>query len=108
MKKILIALLAITVFSCSSTETETSTENTETKIVANFLNDIASLEDNNVKGQNPIATFIAEAKQSAHKSAKLTKDNMKDLLQAAKDYSHCVITTGEHTIVKVKDLENCQ
>tara|TARA_B100000809_G_C15113108_1_gene521357 strand:+ start:440 stop:901 length:462 start_codon:yes stop_codon:yes gene_type:complete len=107
MKKLLIVLMAVTVFSCSSDET-TTTENTETSIVTNFLNDIASLEANNTKGQNPIADFIELAKQSADKSASLTKDNLKDLLIEAKDYKHCIVTTGDHTIVKVTDLENCK
>ena len=107
MKKVLIALMAITVFSCSSNETETTTT-TENVIVTSFLNDISSLEDNTAKGVNPIADFIAEAKQTADKSDHLTKDNINDLLVEAKDYSHCVITTGDHTIVKVTDLADCK
>jgi len=107
MKKILIALLAITVFSCSSNETET-TATTENVIVSGFLNNITALEANPKKGKNPIAYFIAEAKQTADKSERLTKNNIKDLLAEAKDYKHCVITTGDHTIVKITDLENCK
>ena len=107
MKKILIVLTAITVISCSSNETETTT-NVENGFIANFLNDISSLEDNIAKGKNPIADFIAEAKQTADKSDNLTKDNINELLAEAKNYSHCVITTGDHTIVKITDLENCK
>lgn len=97
--------MTIAVFSCSSNETETTTENA---IVTSFLTDISSLEDNNAKGANPIADFIAEAKQTADKSGNLTKDNINELLVSAKDYKYCVITTGDHTIVKITDLEDCK
>lgn len=99
--------MAITVFSCSSNETETATT-TENVIVVNFLNDISTLEDNATEGKNPIVTFIAEAKQTADKSDNLTKANINDLLAEAKAYKHCVITTGDHTIVKITDLSDCK
>lgn len=107
MKKLLIVLIAVTVFSCSSDETP-NTENAESAIVSSFLNDISSLEDHTTEGKNPIVDFIAEAKQTADKSDNLTKANINELLIEAKDYSHCVITTGDHTIVKITDFSDCK
>jgi hypothetical protein len=107
MKQIIIVLMAIAGFSCSSNDTGTST-NAENVIVARFLTDISSLVDNSEKGKNPIPTFIEEAKQTSDNWHLLTKENINDLLVKAKKYSHCVITTGDHTIVKITALENCQ
>ena len=101
MKQILITLLTLIIVSCSSPEKDNST-------VTNFLEDISSLEDNVAKGENPIVNFIETAKYSAEVSTKLTKENINDLLIEAKQYNHCVITTGDHTIAIITDLDDCK
>ena len=104
MKKLLIALITISIIGCNTNETN----NEGNTIVSNFLDNISSLEKNIKKGENPIVSFIDAAKQSADKSTNLTKENINDLLVEAKEYSYCVITTGDHTIVKITDIEDCK
>ncbi|AUP79311.1 hypothetical protein [Flavivirga eckloniae] len=103
----------------AETKTETKTEaKTETKIetksnvnsnsniVSEFLADIKTLED--VKGQNPISSFQKLAEEKASKVLTVSKDNIKEVLASAKEYSNCVITTGDHTIVKISDITDCK
>ncbi len=138
MKKILIILLLTTIFACNSgnkTKSETQKDNvsniktetknepkkdyissikTETKtnidsnsdIISKFLADISILKE--VEDKNPIVLFQKLAKDKASKVLTVSKDNMKDILSSAKKYSNCVITTGDHTIVKIIDINNCK
>ena len=34
--------------------------------------------------------------------------NIKEVLIKSRDYANCVITTGNHTIVKIESMDNCQ
>ncbi len=105
MKKIAsLLIIAFSIYSCSSDNTATS----ESSLVTNFLEDISSLEDNVAKGKNPIADFITEASNSADKTIEFSKENLSDVLEEAKAYKHQVITTGDHTIIKITDLDDCK
>jgi hypothetical protein len=104
MKKILF-FLAISFLICCSSEQSNKTND---PIVSSFLKETASLEDFTENKENPITRFIEEAKQSAAITEKIDKQNIKALLLQAKDYQHCVITTGNHTIVKIISLEDCK
>lgn len=88
------------VVACAPKPTET-----ETALVKNFLNDVSSLE---VEKKNPIESFINGAESEATKIVTFTKNNAEDALKEAANYKHQVITVGNHTIVKINDLENCK
>ncbi|TYA66011.1 hypothetical protein [Seonamhaeicola marinus] len=88
-------------------KTETQTSNKlNTGLIKDFLEDTKTLE--NLDVQNPISAFMTLAETKASKSLALTKDNIKDILVTAKDFKYCVITTGDHTIVKITDVTNCK
>lgn len=130
MKKILTITLLTVIFACNSgnkTKNETKKDNTssaktETKIktktktntktnsnsgiISEFLADTRTLE--NVKDNNPITLFQKLAEDKASKVLIVSKDNIKDILSLAKEYRACVITTGDHTIVKIIDINNCK
>ena len=108
MKKLLFFAAIATLVSCTSVNEGGNNEgsNTESKIVENFLSDIESLED--IEGKNPIALFTAEAGGKADKVMNLDKDNVKDVLATAKTYKNTVIVIGDHTIVKLGDIDNCK
>ena len=97
--------LAITfLISCSNEQSNKTID----PIVSSFLEETATLKDFTVNKENPITRFIAEAKHSAAISEKIDKQNINALLLKAKEYKHCVITTGNHTIVKIMNLEDCK
>lgn len=78
----------------------------QSNIVSNFLSDVTSLES--VEGNKSIAMFQEVAKKLAPKVIPISKDNIEDFLKEAKNYKHCVIITGNHTIVKIKDINKCK
>ncbi len=103
MKKQLFILTSVILFSCFFL---TSTAAPLDGIVTDFLQKTSSIEEASV-GQ-PIVAFTKEAETKAAKKIALTKDNAESVWAEAKNYKHCVIVTGNHTIVKVTDLEDCR
>ena len=94
------------IFSCSSDVNTNSVTNTETAIVTEFLQDITTLKE--VNSKTPIADFQEAAKTSASKILELDKNNIETVLTEAKTYKNCVIITGNHTIVKILDFDDCK
>ncbi|PCI93634.1 MAG: hypothetical protein COB15_16020 [Flavobacteriales bacterium] len=106
MKKIITITLTLLIFSCSSDVNTNSDNNTETAIVTEFLQDITTLKE--VNSKSPIADFQEAAKTSASKILELDKNNIETVLTEAKTYKNCVIITGNHTIVKILDFDDCK
>ncbi len=123
MKNILFIALVTVVFACNSekktnnetqenhipkakTEAKTNVNSNSVGMVSNFLLDVKALET--IKGENPIALFQKLAADKASKVLTVSKDNIESILSLAKTYKNCVITTGDHTIVKIVDINNCK
>ena len=106
MKKIVIITFALLVFSCSSDVNTNSATNEGTAIVSEFLQDIASLVD--VTSKTPIADFEEAAKATANKILELDKHNVESVFSEAKTYKNCVIITGNHTIIKIVNFDDCK
>lgn len=102
MKKILLIGICAFLFSCTSN----SGQHVDSDIVPSFLEDVKSLNDY-VKG-NPILVFQEVASMQAEKTLDISKDNIASVLEQLKSYKHCVITTGDHTIVKFSSLDDCK
>jgi len=129
MKKSIIILSLLAMFGCKpeketrennspSTKTEIKKEKKAVKnktkanyntssnnLVSKFLTDITTLE--NSEERNPIATFKELAENEASKVYTVSKNNIGEILTTAQQYKHCVITTKDHTIVKITDLKKC-
>lgn len=84
---------------------ETASETVNASIVHNFLTDVSSLEKTGMA--NPITAFQQVAETQADKVITLTKENIQEVLDLASSYKNCVITTDDHTIIKITDLNNC-
>lgn len=104
MKNFTLIALLILAMACSSGQKEKALA--QSNIVSNFLSDVTSLEK--VEGGKPIVQFQELAKKIASEEVSLNKENVADFLKEAKKHKHCVIVTGNHTIVKIKDLNNCK
>lgn len=102
MKILKLFIILILISSCSKATKEQQNSTPETDI----LNDIKLLK--NKEHKTPIITFKDFATSSAEKSIKLTKKNISASLTKAKEYKHCIIIVGIHTIVKISDLNNCK
>lgn len=107
MKQLSIVLLFFLAVACSNSETtKTDEKTTESTIVTDFIDNISSLEA--IEKGNPIVLFQKQANDKANKIIKFSKDNIQDLLETAKAYKSLIITTGDHTIVKITDLNDCK
>jgi hypothetical protein len=98
MKKITFVIGLLLLIGCSSKPEDT--------IVSHFLEDVKTLEKTTFA--NPIITFKEAASKEADKTIEFNRKNIKEMLTLAKEYKHCVITTANHTIVKVIDLDDCK
>jgi hypothetical protein len=75
-------------------------------IVSKFLSDVKSLESDT--NTNPIVAFKDLAEEIAEDKIVVSKKNIKKVLIKSKEYSNCIIVTGNHTIVKIISFDNCQ
>ena len=105
MKNVFIIMLLFLFAGCSR-KISSKKNITKNNIVTEFLNDISSLETDT--NSNPIITFKKLADKIADDKISFTKKNIKEVLIKSRDYSNCVIITANHTIVKIKSLDNCQ
>lgn len=101
MKK-MIFLCALVVALAGSTFAQESRNATLQAFTADFMN----YNDQQLDNASPIASFNKMAEAQAKKTIVLTKENIAAALTEAKDYDHCVITVGIHTLVRVTDPAN--
>jgi len=90
----------------SKTDLNTVGDRDENNVVTKFLSDVKSLESDT--NNNPIIAFKELAEKIAKDKMIVSKKNIKKVLIKSKEYSNCVIVTGNHTIVKIISFENCQ
>ena len=100
MKKSLVLLFILIGFSLSA-------QNTKVEVLKEFLSGTVNLNEDAIDLGQPIITINEKAEQQADKTIELTKENIKETLELAKDYKTCIITVGVHTIVKITDFDDC-
>lgn len=105
MKAILPALTALTILliSCEGRPKSTAQDN---ELLSTFIENPGNLKDVEVK--SPIEKIKTAAEESAVKVVALTKDNVEEVLEEAKEHSHVLISTGDHTLVLIDDMEDCK
>ena len=106
-KILMFFFTSLIIIGCNSkTYPETELFTNKKNIVSEFLRDINSLKsDTNI---NPIAAFKEMAKDLATEIIVVSKDNIESILIKSRDYSNCVVVTANHTIVKIKSVDDCQ
>lgn len=90
----------------SKTDLNPDGEKKQDNIVSKFLRDVKSIESDT--NTNPIVAFKELAEEITEDKIILTKKNIKKVLIKSKEFSNCVIITGNHTIVKIISFDNCQ
>lgn len=103
MKNTFLMLLVTLCVACNNSNK--TIEDSEQNIVTNFLKDVTSFENTEIK--NPIAKFKEIAKNEAMMILSLDKSNVDNIITEAKQFKYCVITTGNHTIIKITDRNDC-
>lgn len=105
MKKLFLPLILLSIISCNSDQSTESGNITNT-VVTDFLAQVESFEA--IDDKVPVTYFETMAHEAADDIMDLSKDNVQEVLEAAKNYSHCVIIVEDHTIVKIENVENCK
>ncbi len=72
-----------------------------------FLADVISFENVTLDANRPISKIRQLASMQADTVIILTKENAAESLKTARNYQHCLIFTGSHTIVRVSDWDKC-
>lgn len=106
MKKIILSLIIISLFACGSDENSTKENDSNNTVVADFLKQVESFEA--IEEKVPVTYFEELANEAADDIMSFSKDNINDVLEAAKNYSKCVIVVENHTIVRVDDVDDCK
>ncbi|MFA9391613.1 MAG: hypothetical protein ACERKD_17520 [Prolixibacteraceae bacterium] len=101
MKKI-IQLLIILLFIASSSSAQS--KSSELKL---FFENIMVLQEDQVNGVQPLVQLASILDDAAAKKIILTKENVQEALQEASKYKHTVLLVGNHSLVKIIDLNDC-
>ena len=103
----LLSFASILIIGCNSkTDVNPEEDQVQDNTVSKFLIDVKSLESDT--NTNPIVAFKDLALEIAEDKMVVSKKNIKKVLIKSKEYSNCVIVTGNHTIVKILSFDNCQ
>ena len=103
----LLYFASILIIGCNSkTDVNPEEDQFQHNTVSKFLIDVKSLESDT--NTNPIVAFKDLAEEIAEDKIVVSKKNIKKVLIMSKEYSNCVIVTGNHTIVKILSFDNCQ
>ncbi|TKG95981.1 hypothetical protein EYV94_06740 [Puteibacter caeruleilacunae] len=103
MKQFVILSLLLICSICLPAKAQES----QTKQLKDFLKGVVSTEGEQINENLPVYSFNMWASKKAEHTMKLSVDNVKSVLEKAKNYKHVVITVGIHTIVKIVNLEDC-
>ena len=104
--KISILFFASSVIVGCDSKIKLEGDGNENNVVSKFLSDVKSLESD--PNTNSIVSFKELAEEIAVDKMVVSKKNIKKVLIKSKEYSNCVIVTGNHTIVKIISFDNCQ
>lgn len=104
MKKLTLLLSLLLLVACGKTASD---KNKDTNPKDAILKDLSILEDKELFGNSPIKNLVAYSVESAEEMISIDKNNMDDMLKKAKNYQHCIIVVGTHTVVKVISFDDC-
>lgn len=104
MKKLTILLSLLLFVACGKTASE---KTTDTNPKDTILTDISVLEDEELFGKSPIKNLVAYSMETADEMIGVDKNNIGDMLKKAKNYKHCFIIVGTHTVAKVISFDDC-
>lgn len=77
---------------------------TNAETLQTFLSDVIAFDEVTLDANRPMAKIRQLAMEQADTLFILTANNAEEAFTTAKNYTHCVIFTGSHTIVRVTDF----
>lgn len=104
MRNYFFLLLLLLIFSF----TLSCSQNKKPEKLKGIVDDIIQIDPDNLSGSEPISQLAKVAAEKADKTISLNKSNMAQSLDEARKYNKVLIIVGTHTLVKIKDLDDCQ
>jgi len=77
------------------------------EIIQKFLDGIIELDESINTHPQPVAAISDLAIKQATKIIEITKDEISSALKEARNFKNSIMITGNHTIVKITNHENC-
>lgn len=100
MKQILITLFLVTALSAHG--------QSKVERISEFLDGIISFEEASFNEHNPILTVNSLAAEQASEVEQLTESNIGEIIEKGRQFSHCLITVDQHTVVLITDWDDCK
>lgn len=103
MKKnstILLLLLFFVCIACS--------QNKKPEKIKRAVDEVIEINSEELSGSQPISQLAKAAAEKADKTISINKSNISQSLDEARKYNKVLIIVGNHTLVKIKDFDDCQ
>jgi hypothetical protein len=98
----ILMLLSILCFSLSCSQ------NKKPEKLKGVVKDVIQIDPDELSGSEPISQLAKVAAEKADKTISLNKSNMAESLDEARNYNKVLIIVGTHTLIKIKDFDDCQ
>jgi hypothetical protein len=98
----ILMFLAILCFTLSCSQ------NKKPEKLKGIVDDVIQIDPDKLSGSEPISQLAKVAAEKADKIISLNKTNMAESLNEARKYSKVLIIVGTHTLIKIKDFDDCQ
>jgi hypothetical protein len=100
-----LSLLFLLAFLCI---TQSCSQNKKPEKLKGIVDDVIQIDPDKLSGSEPISQLAKVAAEKADKIISLNKTNMAESLDEARKYSKVLIIVGTHTLIKIKDFDDCQ
>jgi hypothetical protein len=95
-----LLLLFVVCISCS--------QNNKPDKLKGFVEDSMQIDPEELSGSEPISQLAKVAAEKADKTISITKTNISQSLDEARNYRKVLIIIGSHTLIKIKSFDDCQ
>jgi hypothetical protein len=73
-----------------------------------IVDDVIQIDPDKLSGSEPISQLAKVVADKAYKTISLNKSNMSESLDEARNYNKVLIIVGTHTLIKIKNFDDCQ
>ena len=101
---VVVFLISLFILGSCSSDSSKQAKSEEIQAVLENIDAVKDFEN----GSKVISNFQEKANAQADEVTNLRKTNISAFFEKAKYYEYCIVTVGEHTILKVSDFEDCQ
>jgi hypothetical protein len=83
-------------------------QNKKPEKLKGIVDNIIQIDPDELSGSEPISQLAKVAAEEADKTISINNTNIGQALDEARNYTKALIIVGTHTLVKIKDFDDCQ